>query len=375
MRTCRVEDQAETDGGESYQRYGLDGNLPVFYEQLKSKLNFPFSWTSGRFSNFSAWKRAARAKVLEKIIEQPDHTPFNPRVIGEVDRGSYMGRQLVFNLTAESRVAALELVPKGKGPFPAVLLLHDHGARFDIGKEKMIEPWEDETRLQAAKMWSDKYFSGRFVGDQLAARGYLVLAIDAFGWGDRGVMTYEAQQAVACNLMNLGSSLAGLMAGEDMRAASFLASLPEVDKSRVAALGFSMGGYRAWQVAALSDFIQAAVAVCWMGTVKGLMVPGNNQLRGQSAFCLLHPGLINYLDYPDVASIAAPKPMLFFNGGKDQLFPVESVDTAFQKMRTVWNAQCAGDKLETKIWPELGHVFVQEQQDEAFKWLDKVMKE
>ena len=41
------------------------------------------------------------------------------------------------------------------------------------------------------------------------------------------------------------------------------------------------------------------------------MVPGNNQTTGQSAFSMTHPGLANLLDYPDVASLACPKPMLF----------------------------------------------------------------
>ena len=36
-----------------------------------------------------------------------------------------------------------------------------------------------------------------------------------------------------------------------------------------------MGGFRSWQVAALSDHIAAAAAICWMTTVKGVMVPGN----------------------------------------------------------------------------------------------------
>ena len=43
-------------------------------------------------------------------------------------------------------------------------------------------------------------------------------------------------------------------------------------------------------------------------------------------------------------------------------------------MRKVWDSQKAGDKLETKIWPSLGHVFIKEQQDEVFQWLDRWLK-
>ncbi|GAB3430462.1 hypothetical protein GCM10027569_76460 [Flindersiella endophytica] len=197
-----------------------------------------------------------------------------------------------------------------------------------------------------------------------------MLAVDAIGWGDRSGLDYEGQQALASNFLNVGSSLAGLMARDDVRAAELLAGLPVVDSRRVAAVGFSMGAYRAWQVAALSDRVRSAVAVCWMTALKEMMVPGNNTLRGQSAYFMLHPGLYRYLDIPDVASIAAPKPMLVFNGEADTLFPVAGVRAAYDKLRAVWGSQGAGGRLETKLWPGLGHVFVREMQDEVFGWLD-----
>ena len=147
--------------------------------------------------------------------------------------------------------------------------------------------------------------------------------------------------------------------------------MSEVNKKQVAAVGFSMGAFRAWQVAALSDSVTAAVADCWMATMQGLMVPKNNQLKGQSAFTMLHPGIAKYLDYPDVAGLAAPKPMLVYAGGQDKLFPVESANQAFEKMHKIWAANKAADKLETRVWPEQGHTYVQEMQDASFDWLDK----
>lgn len=365
--------QSTNDTGD-YQKKALDGNLPIFYQSLKEKIDFTLSWEKGTEKDFNLWREKARKKMFELLLQKEDNIQFQPKVIEEVDRGKYIGKKIVFNLTKESRVVALMLIPKGKGPFPAVLLLHDHGAKFDIGKEKMIEPWDNEERIKSAKAWSEKFFSKKFVGDELAKRGYVVLAVDAFGWGDRGTLTYEIQQAVASNFFNLGSSLAGLMAYEDVRSAEFLASLPEVDKTKVGALGFSMGAFRAWQVAALSDKITCAISICWITTIKGVMTPGNNILRGQSAYFMLHPGVFNYFDFPDIASIACPKPMLFYNGGKDGLFPVDSVKDAYDKMKKVWDSQNASDKLATKIWEDQGHVFIDTMQDEAFKWLDKNLK-
>ena len=232
--------------------------------------------------------------------------------IAEQDRGTYVAHKVVFNVTSDSRVLGLMLVPKGKGPFPAVLLLHDHGARFDIGKEKVIQPFDvPDERMESAKEWVNLCYGGRWIGDELAKRGYVCFATDMLNWSDRGGGGYDGQQALAGNLLHLGMSFAGLIAYEDLRSAKFLATRPEVDDKKVSAMGLSVGSFRTWQVSALSDHISAGVAICWMATIKGLMVTGNNQTRGQSAYTMIHPGLSNYMDYPDVASIACPKPMLF----------------------------------------------------------------
>jgi fermentation-respiration switch protein FrsA (DUF1100 family) len=108
-----------------------------------------------------------------------------------------------------------------------------------------------------------------------------------------------------------------------------------------------------------------------MTTLKEMMVLGNNTLRGQSSYFMLHPGLYRYLDIPDVASIAAPRPMLVFNGELDPLFSAAGVHGAYAKLRAVWRSQRADRRLHTKVWPGLGHVFVPEMQDEVFGWLDR----
>jgi dienelactone hydrolase len=352
----------------------VDGPLPDFYPALKDELTFPLAWGRSPHRDFATWRRTARAKVEELLLTPAyDRTPYAPEYTEKTGTDAYAQELVTLSLTPHERVRAALLTPHGTGPFPAVLLLHDHGAKFDIGKEKLVRPWYDGIRLASAQAWSEKYFSGRSVGDELARRGYVVLAADALGWGDRGPIAYDQQQALASNFYNLGSSLAGLTAREDVRAAGFLAGLERVDRRRVAAVGFSMGAYRAWQAAALSDDLAATAAVCWMTGLKEMMVPGNNTLRGQSSYYMLHPGLARYLDIPDVASIAAPRPMYLLDGEQDPLFTAEGVRTAYGKMRAVWNSRHAGERLRTETWPDLGHVFVDRMQDEVFAWLDTVL--
>lgn len=348
-----------------------DDNLPLFYQALKERMSFPLAYEGG---DPAVWREQTLPQVRASILPYTASRPFEAELIDEVDRGSYLARRIAFNVSDESRVTALLLVPKGEGPFPAALMLHDHGSRFDIGKEKWIAPWYDDQRLESANEWADRFFSGRFPGEELAERGYVVLATDALGWGDREGNGYEAQQALAANLFNLGSSLAGLIALEDTRAAAFLAELPDTDPDRIAAVGFSMGAFRAWQVAALSPHISATVANAWMAQAKGLMVPGNNQLRGQSAFNMLHPSLLRLLDFPDVAALAAPAPMLVYAGEEDTLFPPSAVEGAMARMHDVWSAHGAEEHLTTRLWEDKGHVFTADMQDAAFEWLDAKLR-
>lgn len=357
-----------------YQTPGVVDNLPVFYRELKARTQYPLSWLPDMRGDFSAWRQTAREKVVSCLLTPPPPAPWNETVLEEEDRGSHIARKIVFNLTGDSRVLAYLTIPKGPGPFPAVLLLHDHGGKFDIGKEKVIRPWNiPAAKIDSAQKWSEEYYGGRFLGDALAERGYVCFATDVLNWSDRGGGGYEGQQKLASNLMHLGMSFAGLIAWEDQRAAEFLATRPEVDASRVAAMGLSMGSFRTWQVCALSDRIRAGVAICWMSTVDGLMVPGNNQTKGDSAYTMLHAGLLGALDYPDVAGIACPKPMLFFNGLRDHLFPVNGVRDAYKKMHAIWRSQGVEDRLLTRLW-DVDHLFNAEMQDTAFAWLDQWLR-
>ena len=360
--------------GTTYQTQGVIQNMPVSFYAARERLVYPLSWLSENYTNFDRWRKEARAVFQSTWQTIPESVSFDPVITDEQDRGTYTAQKIALNISADNRILSYLLKPKGKGPFPAVLLLHDHGATFNIGKEKVIAPWGVAAeRIKAAQKYTGLIYGNRFIGDELAKRGYVCFAIDALNWGDRGGGGMEGQQALAANLFFLGMSFAGLIAHEDVRSAEFLASLPFVDKGHIAAMGLSMGAYRTWQVAAVSDIIKAGIAVCWMATNEGLLSWFNNRSGGNSAYSMLHPGLYNNLDYPDVASMACPKPMLFYNGTEDKLFPVQAVEAAYTKMQKVWNSQSAGNKLVTKLWPA-PHEFNREMQQEAFAWLDEQMQ-
>ncbi|MDF3263122.1 hydrolase, partial [Escherichia coli] len=124
------------------------------------------SWLSGHSHNFNQWRQQARMLLRQSLLTPASTIPFAPQTLMREDRGTYIAEKLAFNVTDDNRIAALMLTPKSPGPHPAIVLLHDHGSKFDIGKEKLIRPWSDAARLASAQAWADKFFSGRFIGDE-----------------------------------------------------------------------------------------------------------------------------------------------------------------------------------------------------------------
>lgn len=365
---------AQTDSA----AYEVTGNMPVFYQQMKQQLTYPLAWGKAEEKDFAKWKAQARHVLAECMQNlQPAPKAYAMEVTDREQRDGYEARKIRFNLSEWSRVPAYLLVPEGKGPFPAIVLLHDHGAHFSIGKEKMVRPFHVAPEvMEDADQWARQCYDGQYVGDYLARHGYVVLAVDALFWGERGRKegtSYDAQQSLASNFLQMGASWGAFINVDDMRSAEFLASLPFVDKERVGSLGFSMGAYRSWMLAALTDVVRASASICWMNTTEHLMTLTNNQNKGGSAYAMLIPALRRYLDYPHVASIACPKPTLFFNGTRDKLFPIEGVKDAYQEMEAVWQSQGASDHLVTKLWDEK-HFFNKEMQKETLEFFDRWLK-
>ncbi len=364
-------------GARVRESYEIEYGIPLYYDAMIRQLTYPLAWDKAGMADFGAWRKTAREKLLECLLTPPPAVPFDCEVVAREKRDGYEAQKIRFNISGFARVPAYLLVPDGEGPFPALVMLHDHGAEFFIGKEKMVRPFDVPAAVSdRAQEWVDQLYGGNFVGDDYARRGYVVLSVDALFWGERGRregVDYNFQQALSANLQQLGMTWTGVITWDDVRSVDFLASLPFVDSARIGAVGFSMGAHRAWMLSAASDRVAAAAAICWMNTTEYLMRPNNNQLKGGSAYAMLVPNLRNYLDYPHVASIACPRALLFFNGRRDKLFPVEGVEDAYGIMRSVWNGQGAGDDLVTKLWDTL-HIFNADMQREVDVFLDKYLQ-
>ena len=359
------------------EHYEFYKDFPVYANKLLAQLTYPLAWGNSDIKDFSEWKDAARKKVLECMMTPPPAPKsYDMTVMGEERRDGYTVRKIEFNLSDFYRVRAYVLVPDGKGPFPAVNLLHDHGAHLYIGKEKMIRPFDDDSLVIAdADKWVADLYEGQFFGDYLARHGYVVFSTDAPMWGERGRkegVDRSKYDIIAGNMMMYGRDLSAFMTYDDIASTDFLATLPEVDPSRIACAGCSMGAYRTWMLAALSDKIAASAAVCWMVTTDVQMTwKYGRKENGGFANCI--PALRQYLDYPHIASLACPKPALFINGTQDKLFKVPGVEKAFKIMHDVWDSQKAGQNLETELWP-IPHSCGVKAQQRVLEFFDKHLK-
>ena len=371
------------------EKYEWQGEIPTYVETLKKELTYPMAWGNSPIRNFKKWKKAARAKVFECMMTPPKAAAaWDMEVLGEEQRDGYKAQKIAFNINAYSRITAYLLIPDGKGPFPTVNALHDHGAHLFIGKEKMIRPFftpeeQDAPAKQAlcqeilddADAWARQLYDNQYVGDYLAKHGYVVFSADAPMWGERGRkegVDRNKYDLIAGNMMMLGRDLSAFMTYDDISSTEFLASLPMVDAKRIGCVGCSMGAYRSWMLSALSDRIKAGASICWMITTDAQLTRRfGRKENGGFANCI--PGLRQYLDYPHIASLACPKPMLFINGTKDKLFPVPGVKDAFSEMHKVWKSQGADNLLDTELW-NIPHSCGLKAQEKMLEFLDKNLK-
>ena len=328
-------------------------DIPVYADSIQQSLTYPLAWRNYHAGDRAQWQRAAREKIWQLMGPLPPRSAdFDMRVEARESRDGYDAMRFSVQLTRWYRVKGYLLVPHGKGRHAAVNLLHDHGAHLFIGKEKMIRPFDEDTVVvNDADRWVDQLYGGQYMGDYLARHGFVVVSLDAPLWGDRGRsegVDRKRYDIIAGNMMMMGRNLCAQMHYDDVLGTDFLGSLPQVDSLRIAAVGCSMGAYRAWMLAALSDRVRATASVCWMTTTEAQLTTRYGR-RENGGFANCIPGLRNFMDYPDIASLAAPRPMLMISGTQDKLFPVPGVVAAFDIMRGVWADAGHAQALQTML--------------------------
>lgn len=294
------------------------------------------------------------------------------------------------------RTRAWVLRPAGAAePLPGILALHCHAGTKHIGRERLADG-PDGPAPTAVGLRGGLY-ADRAVADDLARQGFTVLCHDAFSWGSRGFEaaampervlrdaeaelaarpgpppgTAERYDAAArhhehtlakyCTL--LGSSLAGMVAREDLLALDHLAARPDVRADAIGCMGLSGGGWRATLLHALDDRIGAGVVVAMMSTFAQLSA----RHVDPHTWMLFPAGLSRECDWPELAATRAPAPLLVQYAEQDHLFTPEGMRGADAVLRARYAAARHPSAYKGSFHPG-GHALSAPMQREAAEWL------
>jgi dienelactone hydrolase len=369
------------------------GNLHAFVSAIADHawpaLSFEHSGTS-----LSEWRESARQRALDLLRYAPPPMALAPELIERVDSGAYVREKIEFSSAPESRVPAYVLIPKGlTAPAPAIVGLHCHGGYYVHGKEKLVGLERETPHLAQYKLSG---YDGRSIADELARRGYVVIVIDAFYFGERridfqhmpdtlvkelqrrarfktGVAGINEQYALleelmARHLFAAGTTWMGILAHDDRVSVSYLLTRTEVDPHRIGCLGLSMGGMRANWLHATDPRIKAAVTSGWMIDWRHQM-PAH---IGRHSWTLPVPGLTGALEVSDLALLGEGAFMVQ-SCEQDELFARKGMHATSDRISRLF-AKAGQPERATARFYDVPHQFNAAMQADAFDWLDRWLK-
>jgi dienelactone hydrolase len=367
------------------------GNLDALIQRLKPGPDFPLSYLHRDHSDLAFWKAKARAKMLDLLHYAPEKCDPRAEVLSRRDCGDYIREEIRFNTTPVFRVPATVLIPKNaKLPAPAIVALHSHGGYYVWGRERELEGEETHSSLLQMRT---QYYGGKAFATELVRRGYVVIAIDMFYWGERRMVLEDdppewkerpqsiteeqvklfnqrssaSEQLMGRTLFSAGITWAGILAWDDIRTVDYLITRPEVDPVRIGCVGHSVGGLRSTYLAALDERIKAAVACGWMCSFPNQLARHIQHTIGHTK---LIPGLYRHMDHPDIAALAMPKPLMVINGEQDRLFELRGVRAAHEKLAQCY-AKAGVPSHFHSIIEDAPHQFNAERQAEAWEWFKR----
>ena len=194
--------------------------------------------------------------------------------ISSEEKGNYLLREMEINSTPGRRIKVIVTVPlNSKKPAPAVICIAGHGGK--------IRSVHDGTGIY-------KGFAA-----ELASLGFVTIT------------TVVSQHEI----YEKGRTLMGERLWDLMRCIDYLESLPQVDKSRIGCAGLSLGGEMAMWLGAMDTRIKATLSSGYLTVM--------DQMEKNHCMCWKFPGLRELVDWADVYSMIAPRPLLCQNGFKE----------------------------------------------------------
>jgi dienelactone hydrolase len=380
----------------------LAPDLPNFHPIMEwlARENAPrLSFLDAQWRSLDAWKAAARPVLRDRLGYAPDAVPLKADLVRRDDRDGFSVEVINISATPAYDIPARVLIPqKRTGRLPAVLALHCHSGRYTWGYEKVLStPGESATLTEFR---NGTY--GRPWAEALVRRGFLVIAIDAFYFGERRLRIEDlaptrvfpevresfqaARDAVpgspewiaatnrvcsfyehhtAKTITATGATWPGIHVWDEMRTVDYLISRADVDPARIGCVGLSGGGFRTAMAIAADARIKAACVTGWMTEFA-------HQLRNhiRHTWMIYTPGLYRALDLPDAAALHAPGALLVQQCRRDTLYPLSGMQGAVDKLARIYAKAGISEKFRGTFYDE-PHSFKPHMQDEAFEWLEK----
>ena len=305
-------------------------------------------------SGLEPWRARVRARLLAMLGPAPEPVPLDVETTESVDCGSYRRDRVVFDTEATMSVPAYLLVPHDRTePGPAVLAIHGHGP----GKARICGVLTDEQHDEGAPY-----------AHVLASNGYVVLAPDLRGFGER--KDWMPDDKYHCDWDLVCATMAGVVPHQRnlwdlQRALDVLAAHPLVDPARMAAGGLSYGATCTLFLAAIDPRVRAAIVACYLSSWRAAhRIPWN--MCGSQIL----PGQIGAIEHLDVASLIAPRALLAENGTEDLIFPVDAARETVGALRKIYAQLGAPDDALVHDVFDGGHMW---HGTETFSFLERCL--
>ncbi len=301
---------------------------------------------------------ARRGEYRRQLFEMlgldplPEKTPLEPVVTGVVEHPEFTVEKLHFQSRPGLYVTGNLYVPRNlTGKAPTILYVCGHGR-----VKKGDVSYGNKTAYQHHGAW-------------FARNGYVCLAIDTLQLGEIEGIHHGTYNHNMWWWNSRGYTSAGCEAWNCIRALDYLETRPEVDPTRIGVTGRSGGGAYSWWIAALDDRIRVAVPVAGITSLHNHVVDGT--VEGHCD-CMFMVNTYRW-DFPLVAALVAPRPLLISNTDKDSIFPLEGVVDVHAKTRRIYRLYNASDKLGLQI-TEGPHKDTQVLHIHAFQWFNRFLK-
>ncbi len=283
----------------------------------------------------------------------PEKTPLGPVVIGTVKHPEFTVEKVHFQSRPGLYVTGNLYVPQGlDGPVPTILYVCGHGRVKQDGVS-----FGNKVHYHHHGAW-------------FARHGYVCLSIDTLQLGEIEGIHHGTYRHDRWWWNARGYTPAGVEAWNCIRALDYLQTRPEVDAERIGVTGRSGGGAYSWWIAALDDRIKVAVPVAGITSLKNHVVDGC--VEGHCD-CMYQVNTYRW-DFPQVAALVAPRPLLISNSDKDRIFPLDGVVDVYNEVRRIYELAGAVENVGLNI-TEGPHSDTQQLRTSAFHWMNRFLAE